>query len=98
MESSPVFPTTRGPGGPPVVSVRDVTHHYGEVVALDQISLEIPSGIMVGIVGPDGVGKSTLMALIAGSKKLQDGTLTVLAGDIDDAKHRHSVGPRIAYM
>jgi ribosome-dependent ATPase len=62
----------------PVVSIKDVTHLYKKVVALDGISLDIPAGIMVGIVGPDGVGKSTLMALVAGSKKLQDGTITVL--------------------
>jgi len=82
----------------PVVSIKDVTHRYGKVVALDGISLDIPSGIMVGIVGPDGVGKSTLMALVAGSKKLQDGSVTVLDGDIGDVRHRRAVGPRIAYM
>ena len=53
---------------------------------------------MVGIVGPDGVGKSTLMALIAGSKKLQEGQMTVLDGDIGDVRHRRDVCPRIAYM
>jgi len=83
---------------PPVVSVKGVTHRYGKVVALDSLSLDIPSGIMVGIVGPDGVGKSTLLALIAGSKKLQEGQITVLDGDIADIRHRRAVGPRIAYM
>src|SRR5262245_54392052 len=82
----------------PVVSVKDVVHRYGDVVALDGISLDIPSGIMAGIVGADGVGKSTLMALIAGSKKLQQGEVTVLDGDIADVRHRRAVGPRIAYM
>ncbi|RKH29000.1 ABC transporter ATP-binding protein/permease [Corallococcus praedator] len=81
-----------------VVSIQDVTHRYGKVVALDGISLDVPSGIMVGIVGPDGVGKSTLMALVAGSKKMQQGRVTVLDGDIADARHRRAVGPRIAYM
>lgn len=80
------------------MSIQDVTHRYGKVVALDGISLDVPSGIMVGIVGPDGVGKSTLMALVAGSKKMQQGRVTVLDGDIADARHRRSVGPRIAYM
>src|SRR6188768_1691819 len=79
------------PADKPVASIRDVTHRYGNAVALDHLSLEIPSGIMVGIVGPDGVGKSTLMALIAGSKKLQQGSLTVLDGDIADKRHRRSV-------
>ena len=84
--------------GGPVVSIKDVTHRYGKVVALDDISLDIPSGLMVGIIGPDGVGKSTLLALIAGSKKMQQGKVTVLGGDIADVRHRRAVGPRIAYM
>ncbi len=83
---------------PPVVSIREVSHRYGKVTALDGISLEVPAGIMVGIVGPDGVGKSTLMALVAGSKKLQTGGITVLDGEIADVRHRRAVGPRIAYM
>jgi ribosome-dependent ATPase len=93
------FPeSSAGPASGRVVSVKGVTHRYGDVVALDAISLDIPSGIMVGIVGPDGVGKSTLMALIAGSKKLQQGQVTVLDGDIGEVRHRRAVGPRIAYM
>jgi ribosome-dependent ATPase len=83
---------------PPVVSVKGVTHRYGKVVALDDISVDIPPGIMVGIVGPDGVGKSTLMGLIAGAKKMQEGKVTVLEGDIGDVGHRRAVGPRVAYM
>jgi ribosome-dependent ATPase len=83
----------------PVVSIQNVTHRYGKkVVALDGISLDIPPGIRVGIVGPDGVGKSTLLALVAGSKKMQQGKVVVLDGDIADIRHRRAVGPRIAYM
>lgn len=82
----------------PVVSIQHVTHHYGKAVALDDISLDIPSGRMVGIIGPDGVGKSTLMALVAGSKKMQQGQVQVLNGDIGDVRHRRTVCPRIAYM
>src|SRR5689334_743729 len=95
MTTSAPAPTA----GRPVASVRGVTHRYGKkVVALDDLSLDLPSGIMVGIVGPDGVGKSTLMALVAGSKKLQQGEITVLDGSMGDARHRRAVGPRIAYM
>ena len=82
----------------PVVSIQGVTHHYGKTVALDGISLDIPAGRMVGIIGPDGVGKSTLMALIAGSKKMQQGKVMVLGGDIADARHRRAACPQIAYM
>ena len=84
--------------GPPVVSVRGVTHRYHRTLALDGVTLDIPAGLMVGVVGPDGVGKSTLLALIAGSKRLQSGAITVLGGDIADARHRTRVCPRIAYM
>jgi ribosome-dependent ATPase len=86
------------PAAVPVVSIQGVTHRYGKVVALDAISLDIPRGIMVGIVGPDGVGKSTLMGLVAGAKKMQDGKVIVLDGDIRDIRHRRAVGPRVAYM
>jgi len=82
----------------PVVSIKDVTHRYGSTIALDRLSVDFPRGVMVGIVGPDGVGKSTLMALIAGSKVLQQGQATVLDGDIADAWHRRAVCPQIAYM
>ena len=82
----------------PVVSIRNVTHHYGDVAALDNISIDFPRGIMVGVVGPDGVGKSTLLGLMAGSKALQEGEMTVLDGDIGDIRHRREACPRIAYM
>jgi ribosome-dependent ATPase len=82
----------------PVASIRDVTHHYGKVLALDRISLDIPRGIMVGVIGPDGVGKSTLLALLAGSKKVQEGRVDALDGDMRQVRHRRAVCPRIAYM
>jgi ribosome-dependent ATPase len=82
----------------PVVRVEKVTHRYGKVYALDGISLDIPSGLMVGIIGPDGVGKSTLLGIMAGSKQLQEGSMVVLDGDIGNVRHRRFVCPRIAYM
>ncbi|MGZ3456883.1 MAG: ribosome-associated ATPase/putative transporter RbbA [Archangium sp.] len=98
MISSASPESSDGFASKPVVSIQGVTHRYGSVVALDGISLDFPRGIMVGLVGPDGVGKSTLMALVAGAKKLQQGRVTVLDGDIADVRHRRAVGPRVAYM
>jgi ribosome-dependent ATPase len=98
VESSSFQPSQAGSNSKPVVSIQDVTHRYGKVLALNDISLAVPSGLMVGIIGPDGVGKSTLMALIAGSKKIQQGKVTALDGDMADIRHRRDACPRIAYM
>ena len=65
-----------------VVKIRDVSLSYGKTRALDAVSLDIPAGIMVGLIGPDGVGKSSLLSLIAGAHKVQDGHIEVLGGDI----------------
>lgn len=82
----------------PVVSVRGLHHRYGSTVAVSDLTLDIPAGKMIGLIGPDGVGKSTLMGLIAGAKILQQGDVFVLGGDMRDALHRDRVCPRIAFM
>jgi len=82
----------------PVVRLREVCHRYGSTSALDRVSLDIPAGRVTGLIGPDGVGKSTLLGLIAGAKRLQDGAVEVLGGDMADARHRRAVCPRIALM
>jgi ribosome-dependent ATPase len=80
------------------VRLNAVSHRYGKVVALDEISLEIPAGQTVGFIGPDGVGKSSALALISGARKVQDGEVETLCGSMKDAKHRNAILPRIAYM
>ncbi len=81
-----------------VVRVDAANLSYGETRALDDIHLDIPSRQMVGLIGPDGVGKSSLLSLIAGAHKLQTGHIEVLGGDIADPRHRERTCPRIAYM
>ena len=83
---------------PPVVTIETVTHWYKKTLALDEVSVDVPPGQMVGLIGPDGVGKSTLMGLISGAKIVQKGTVRVLGGDIGQRRHRREVCPRIAYM
>ncbi|NNF25379.1 MAG: ribosome-associated ATPase/putative transporter RbbA [Rhodobacteraceae bacterium] len=83
---------------PVIARVHGVSHAYKKVRALDDVSLELASGRMIGVVGPDGVGKSTLLGLIAGARRLQEGTLEVLGGDMRASRHRTKISPRIAYM
>ncbi|MBV8192755.1 MAG: ribosome-associated ATPase/putative transporter RbbA [Alphaproteobacteria bacterium] len=82
----------------PAARLREVSHRYGRMLALNGISLDIAAGRVTGLIGPDGVGKSTLLGLVAGAKRLQDGGLEVLDGDMADARHRQSICPRIAFM
>ena len=64
------------------VTIERLSHAYGKIQALTEISLQIPRGISVGLIGPDGVGKSTLLSLIAGVKIVQQGNLLVFGKDI----------------
>ena len=82
----------------PVIRLAGLTHRYGKVLAADGVDLELPAGCMVGFIGPDGVGKSTWLGLIAGARKIQQGTVEVLGGDMASQRHREAVCPRIAYM
>ena len=81
-----------------VASVERVTHRYGKTFALNDLTLDIPAQCMVGMIGPDGVGKSTLLALISGVRKIQTGKVMVLDGNMADEHHRRASYGRIAYM
>ncbi|WP_371325165.1 ribosome-associated ATPase/putative transporter RbbA [Dechloromonas sp. ZY10] len=71
---------------------------YGAVQALAELELSLPAGCMVGLIGPDGVGKSSLLALLAGARRIQHGTVEVLGGHLADPAFRAAIQPRIAYM
>ncbi len=91
---SPCHPVT----DKPVARLKDVSLRYGKTHALDAVTLDLPAGCMVGLIGPDGVGKSSLMALVAGARRIQQGHVEVLGGDMADAGFRREACPRIAYM
>jgi ribosome-dependent ATPase len=82
----------------PVARLAGVGLAYGKLRALADVTLDIPAGCMAGLIGPDGVGKSSLLALVAGARAVQGGRIEVLGGDMADARHRDAAGPRIAYM
>jgi ribosome-dependent ATPase len=82
----------------PVVCVESVSQRYGKAVALDGITLDIPSHKMIGLIGPDGVGKSTLLGIVAGVRQMQSGKARVLGGNIADPRFRDSIAARVAYL
>ncbi len=83
---------------PPIARLSGVRHLYRRTPALDGVDLALPAGCLVGLIGPDGVGKSTLLGLIAGVRVVQTGRVEVLGGDIEEPGHRAAVVERVAYM
>lgn len=81
-----------------VVRLSHVSLNYGKVEALKDLSLDIPAGQMIGLIGPDGVGKSSLLSLVSGSRVIQEGDVWVMGGDMGQKSHRNVTCPRIAYM
>lgn len=93
-ESTPLAPEASDA----VVRIADVSLRYGKTLALDGLTLDFPARCMVGLIGPDGVGKSSLLSLIAGARIIQEGSVQALGGDMRNAQHRRDVCTRIAYM
>ena len=81
-----------------VVRLQDVRLCYGKTTALDGVTLDFPAGAMACLIGPDGAGKSSLLALAAGARAVQKGRVEALGGDMGKSSHRRSVCSRIAYM
>ncbi len=79
-------------------SAEDLSHRYQRRIALESVALNLLQGSFVALIGPDGVGKSTLLAILAGAKQIQTGKVNVLGGDMSDARHRRSICARVAYM
>lgn len=81
-----------------IIECNSLTVRYKSTTAIHNLTLSIPAGLTVGVIGPDGVGKSTLLSLIAGERVMQKGQLQALGGDMRDEKHRAAICSDIAYM
>ncbi|MDP9238683.1 MAG: ABC transporter ATP-binding protein [Chloroflexota bacterium] len=81
MSSSTTPATTRAPAAPPesnAIEVRELAYAYGDRVALDHLSLDIPTGAVFGLLGPNGSGKSTLLSILIGRRRALSGDVRVL--------------------
>jgi sulfate transport system ATP-binding protein len=63
------------------ISVKDVTKRFGDFVALDDVSLEVPEGGLTALLGPSGSGKSTLLRVIAGLEQPDQGQVLIEGED-----------------
>ena len=81
-------PRAASRAAPLAVSLRDVTAGYGERIALEGVTLDLPTGSLVAIFGPNGGGKSTLLKLIAGLLKPSHGTIETLGEPAGQAARR----------
>jgi ABC-type branched-subunit amino acid transport system ATPase component len=99
IEASPVAVEAGGRAAA-VAQLRDVRLRYGKTTALDSVSLDIPAGCIVGLIGPDGVGKSSLLSLIAGLHKASrlSGQLLTRSLRLVHPKIRWTSSPKRACM
>ena len=81
-----------------IAHVAKVSHRYGASIALDDVSIDIPARIMVGVIGPDGVGKSTLLALISGVRRFSKGRSSSSTATLQSTANLKGIRGRIAYM
>ena len=63
--------------GDKVIELRDVTKGFGERVLINKLTFEVPPGGVLGIIGPNGRGKTTLLKMITGREQPDDGTITI---------------------
>ena len=76
-----------------ILSARDVTVAFGDKVVLDNLSLDVRRGEILGFVGASGAGKSVLLRTILGLTRKQSGTITLFGVDLDEATDRQRTEP-----
>jgi len=74
-----------------------ISHRYGNTLAVDDVSMEIASGELVALLGPSGCGKTTLLRVIAGLMRAQEGHV-VIGGDTVDALPPNQRGAGIVFQ
>lgn len=77
---------------PFAIEVDNVTYKYGSNTVLDQLSCKIKDGSYVGIIGPNGGGKTTLLKLMLGLVKPTSGTIKVYNQSVEQLANKYSIG------
>src|SRR2546422_4230724 len=74
-----------------MIRLENLTKHYGSFVAVDDISLEVPQGLLYGCLGPNGAGKTTMLRMIAGILRPTDGRVLLGGDDV----HRNAIAAKL---
>jgi len=75
--------------GSPILSAVDVSKEFGGLVAVNQVSVDIPLGSIVSIIGPNGAGKTTFFNMLTGLYKSSGGRIVFSGRDIPRSTRRH---------
>lgn len=75
-----------------IVSMKNISYAYENKYALKDINLEIPNGAFLGLVGPNGGGKTTLIKLLLGLARPQQGSIQLFGKDIQHFKEWNKIG------
>src|SRR5690606_16234478 len=70
------------------LAVANLTKHFGSVLAVDNVSLELEQGSFLALLGPSGCGKTTLLRMLAGFERPDSGTIS-LGGEVLEGGRRH---------
>jgi Cu-processing system ATP-binding protein len=82
---------------PNVIEIRDVARHFGDVHAVDGVSLSVARGEALGLIGHNGAGKTTLFKLMLGLERPTSGTIEVEGEAVNGPRFR-DVRRRIGFM
>jgi ABC-2 type transport system ATP-binding protein len=78
------------------ILVDQATKRFGDLVAVDDVSLAVPEGAILGVIGPSGAGKTTVVRMLTGAIAPTEGTVRVLGED--PRRFRRRTRQRIGYM
>lgn len=81
-----------------IINVQNISKKYGEKTVLDNISLEIPVGETVAVVGPNGTGKTTLLEILMTIRKVDSGNVTILGKNANEQKIVDEIRSKIGVM
>ena len=89
-------PALDGSSATPAMAARGVTVRFGGLTALSEVSIEVASGSIAGLVGPNGAGKSTLLGVLSGLQRCNTGQVWLGGEDVTDSSARSRAGRGLA--